>query len=86
MRAIGVSQLKTHASKIMRRVREELVSYTITYRGKPIGVLLQLEGIEDGVLDKPHDPWSDLGKLRQEMALMPRPKKALSEALSEMRR
>lgn len=43
MRAIGVRELKTHASKIMRKVREERVGYTITYRGKPVGVLLPLE-------------------------------------------
>lgn len=86
MRAIGVSELKTHASEIMRKVREERGSYTITYRGKPVGVLLPLEGNGDVGPDEHHDPWSELGKLREKMALMPRPENALSEALSEMRR
>ncbi len=86
MRAIGVSELKTHASEIIRRVREERVSYTITFRGKPVGVLLPFEGSGDEVADKSKDPWSDLEKLREKMAAMPRPKKTLSETLSEMRR
>ncbi|MCY3708312.1 MAG: type II toxin-antitoxin system Phd/YefM family antitoxin [Caldilineaceae bacterium] len=86
MRAIGVRELKTHASEIMRKVREERVSYTITYRGKPVGVLLPLEENGDVAQEKEQDPWSKLEKIREKMALMPRPEKTLAEALSEMRR
>ena len=32
------------------------------------------------------DPWSELEKLRDKMALMPQPEKSLMDALSEMRR
>ncbi len=86
MRAIGVRELKTHASEIMRKVREERVSYTITYRGKPVGVLLPLEESGDVAREKEQDSWSELEKIREKMALLPRPKKSLIEALSEMRR
>ena len=86
MRVIGVKELKTHASEIMRKVREERVSYTITYRGKPVGVLLPLEEYDEESPEASQDPWSELEKLRDKMALMPPPEKSLKDALSEMRR
>lgn len=85
MRAIGVNDLKTHASEIMRKVREERIAYTITYRGKPFGVLLPLEEDGDVVPGKHRDAWANLEKLRERMARMPRPEKSLTEALAEMR-
>jgi prevent-host-death family protein len=86
MRAIGVRELKTHASEIMRNVREDGVCYTITYRGKPVGVLLPLKENGDIGEERVQDPWSELEKIRDKMALMPQPKKSLIEELSEMRR
>ena len=86
MRAIGVKELKIHASEIMRKVREERISYTITYRGKPVGVLLPLEENGDVAQEKEQDPWSKLEKIREKMSSLPRPEKSLTEALSEMRR
>ena len=85
MRAIGVGELKTHASEIMRKVREERVSFTITYRGKPVGVLLPLEEPGDESPEANPDPWTELERLRERMALMPPPEKSLMDALSEMR-
>lgn len=86
MRAIGVYDLKTHASEIMRKVREERIAYTITYRGKPFGVQLPLEEHGDVDPGKHRDAWANLEKLRERMARMPRPEKSLTEALAEMRR
>ncbi len=86
MHEIGVRDLKTHASEIIRKVREEQATYTITYRGKPVGVLLPFEENGGVVPDEREDPWSDLEKLRKKMSQMPRPEKSLIDALSEMRR
>ena len=86
MHAIGVNELKTHTSEIMRMVREERISYTITYRGKPVGVLLPLEENGGVSKEKNQDPWSKLEKIREKMSSLPRPEKSLTEALSEMRR
>ncbi len=86
MRAIGVNELKIHASEIMRKVREERVSYTITYRGKPVGVLLPLKENGDVSQEKDQDSWSKLEEIREKMSSLPRPEKSLTEALSEMRR
>ena len=85
MRAIGVNELKIHASEIMRKVREERVSYTITYRGKPVGVLLPLKENGDVSQEKDQDSWSKLEEIREKMSSLPRPEKSLTEALSEMR-
>ena len=86
MRAVGVRELKTHASEIMREVREERVCFTITYRGKPVGVLLPLEEYSEMSREASPDPWSVFEKLRDKMALMPPPETSLMDALSEMRR
>ena len=43
MREIGVRELKVKTSEIMRNVRQRRVSYIITYRGRPVGLLSPLE-------------------------------------------
>ena len=40
---IGIRTLKTHASEIIRNVRERRARYVITYHGQPVGVLMPLE-------------------------------------------
>ena len=42
MPEIGVRELKTRASQIIRDVRERRACYTITYRGRPVGLLTPL--------------------------------------------
>ncbi len=39
MPEIGIRELKTRASEIMRKVRDQLARYVVTYRGRPVGVL-----------------------------------------------
>lgn len=39
MEEIGVRELKTRTSEIMKTVREQGLSYSITYRGKAIATL-----------------------------------------------
>lgn len=43
MPEVGIRELKSRASQIVRNVRERRARYTITYRGRPVGVLLPLE-------------------------------------------
>ena len=85
MEEIGVRQLKTHASEIVRRVREEQAQYTVTYRGKPVGVLMPVLAADEPALEK-EDGWQRLAKLRDRMARLPRPTPSLTDALAEMRR
>ena len=44
--AVGVRELKTHAARILRRVREARASYVLTYRGRAVGVILPIEASE----------------------------------------
>jgi len=40
---VGVRELKARASEIIREVREQHARYVITYRGRPVGLLMPLE-------------------------------------------
>ena len=42
-KSVGVRELKTHAARILRQVREARASYLITHRGRTIGVLLPVD-------------------------------------------
>ena len=86
MRTVGVSELKTHTSEIIRNVRENRISFTITFRGRPVGVLLPIDEDEKVVPGTDQDSWSELERLREEFARRPRPEKSLTEALTEMQR
>lgn len=39
---IGVRELKNQTSRVLREVREDMVEYIVTLRGKPIAVLRPL--------------------------------------------
>lgn len=41
--SVGVRELKTHAARIVREVRETRASYVLTHRGHAVGVILPLE-------------------------------------------
>lgn len=44
---IGVRELKTHAARILRQVRESRTSYLVTHRGRAIGVILPVDSEEE---------------------------------------
>jgi prevent-host-death family protein len=58
--SVGVRELKTHAARIVRGVREEHASYVVTHRGTPVGVILPLvSGEAPPVADARRDsPWT----------------------------
>lgn len=43
---VGVRELKTHAARIVRRVREARASYVLTHRGRAVGVILPLDATD----------------------------------------
>ena len=45
----GVRELKTHATQIMRQVREARASYVLTHRGRAVGVILPLDADDSRV-------------------------------------
>ena len=87
---VGVRELKARASEIVRNVRERRARYTITYRGKPVGVLIPLEQ------SAPEPPtgdggsaataWDELVRLGEEIGRGWQSPSTGPELLSEMRR
>jgi prevent-host-death family protein len=87
---VGVRELKARASEIVREVRERRVRYTITYRGRPVGVLMPLDDPGDAALGdgvgSPVSAWDELVRLGQEIGQGWRSPLTSAELLSEMRR
>ena len=52
MPLIGVRELRERTADILRRVREEKAEYIITYKGRPIAVLLPIaeQQVEEAIL------------------------------------
>ncbi len=85
MATVGVRELKTHASEIVRQVREAGVSYTVTYRGEPVGLLSPLP-TTGGVAEADDSAWAELERLGEEIAHGWQAPVSSTELLSEMRR
>ena len=90
MAEVGIRELKARASEIIREVRERRARYTITYRGRPVGVLLPLdetaqpEALTGGVHGD--DVWDELDRLGEEIGQGWQSPLTSAELLSEMRR
>jgi prevent-host-death family protein len=81
MAEVGIRELKNRASEIVRTVREERVTYTITYRGHPVAQIVPLAGAEDD-----EQAWQELERLSQEISARWQSDKSAVELLTEMRR
>jgi prevent-host-death family protein len=46
-KSVGVRELKTHAARILRQVREARTSYLLTHRGRAVAVILPVDGEDD---------------------------------------
>ena len=46
MPTVGIRELKSQASEIIRQVREDRVEYLVTLRGEPVATLSPVEGWE----------------------------------------
>ena len=44
---VGVRELKTHAARIVRQVRDARASFTVTHRGRAVGVILPIDAAEE---------------------------------------
>ena len=47
---VGVRELKTHAARIVREVRDARASYIVTHRGRTVGVILPVDIDDDPAL------------------------------------
>ena len=86
MPSIGIRELKTHASEIIRNVRQKKSRYVITYRGQPVGVLSPLSNTEVSPSAEMSSAWDELVQLGQEIADGWQSEQTSAGILSEMRR
>jgi len=86
---IGIRELKTRVSEIVREVREQRVRYVVTHRGRPVALLSPLEQAGELELisrEQPSTAWDDLTRLGEEIGLQWQSEKNSAELLSDMRR
>lgn len=85
MREVGGRELKTHASEIVREVRDHRARYAVTYRGRPVGILMPIS--EAVALDSDEETnWAELQRLGEEIGRGWTSPLTSAELLSEMRR
>jgi prevent-host-death family protein len=81
---IGIRELKSRASEVVRAVKEERARYVITQRGKPAALIIPLDAAPP---EKSADEvWERLLKIGQELGKGWQSEKSAVEILSEMRR
>jgi prevent-host-death family protein len=81
---IGIRELKSRASEVVRAVKEERARYVITQRGKPAALIIPLDAAPP---EKSADEvWERLIKIGEELGKGWQSEKSAVEILSEMRR
>ena len=81
---IGIRELKSRASEVVRAVKEERARYVITQRGKPAAMIIPLDAAPP---EKSADEvWERLQQLGDEIGKGWKSEKSAVEILSEMRR
>jgi antitoxin (DNA-binding transcriptional repressor) of toxin-antitoxin stability system len=87
---IGVRELKTRASEIIRDLREQRTRYVVTYRGRPVGLLLPLDEagspVQPVIREATTTAWDELARMGEEIGREWRSPLSSTELLSEMRR
>jgi prevent-host-death family protein len=81
---IGIRELKSRVSEVVRAVKEERARYVITQRGKPAAIIVPLDAAPP---EKSADQvWERLRQLGEEIGKGWQSEKSAVEILSEMRR
>jgi prevent-host-death family protein len=85
MADIGVRELKTHASEVVRKVHEKRERYVVTHRGHPVAVIIPVEEVR---LVQPGDisPWDELVALGEQISQGWQSAQSSTDLLAEMRR
>ncbi len=81
---IGIRELKSRASEVVRAVKEQRARYVVTQRGVPVAAIIPMDAM---VPEKKDDEaWSRLMEIRRKLGKGGKNKKNSVEILSEMRR
>jgi prevent-host-death family protein len=86
MKDIGIRDLKAHASALVRHVSENHAIYTITRRGRAVGVLAPADHLPTARADAGDAAWDRLEQLMDRIGKGRRPHKSAVRELAKMRR
>jgi prevent-host-death family protein len=90
MTDIGIRELKTRVSEIIKKVRHEKHHYIITLRGRPVALLSPLEDPSSSIVglsgDAIPESWDKLIQLGEEIGRNWKSNQTSTELLSTMRR
>jgi prevent-host-death family protein len=81
---IGIRELKSRVSEVVRAVKEERARYVITQRGKPAALIIPVDALPPKKSDD--EVWERLMEIREELGKGWQSEKSSVEILSEMRR
>ena len=81
---IGIRELKSRASEVVRAVKEQRARYVITQRGKPAALIIPVDAVSAKESDD--EVWERLMKLGEELSKGWHSEKSAVDILSEMRR
>jgi len=81
---IGIRELKSRVSEVIRAVKEERVRYVVTQRGKAAALIIPLDAAPLAKADD--EVWERLMQLGEEIGKGWKSDKSAVEILSEMRR
>jgi len=82
---IGVRELKTHASEIVRKVKEKGLPYIVTHRGRPVAAIVPVEEVPAGAQNAA-SAWDELVSIGEKIAQGWQSDQSSTEILSDMRR
>ena len=85
MGEVGIRELKQRANEILRQVREEQETFTVTYRGK---VVAKLVPVVDTSIEQVRTSaiWTLMDELSREVGIHWPPEVSAAEAVNEQRR
>jgi prevent-host-death family protein len=86
VKEIGIRELKAKASELVRHVAEEHATYTITRRGRPVGVLAPSALVVPAERDAGRAAWERLLALADQIGKQNGPRKSALKELAAMRR
>jgi len=81
---IGIRELKSRVSEVVRAVKEERARYIITQRGKPAAIIIPVDAVPEKKSDD--EVWERLLEIGEELSKGWQNEKSAVEILSEMRR
>ena len=81
---IGIRELKSRASEVVRAVKEQRARYVVTQRGIPVAAIIPMDAV---LPEKNNDEsWDRLMEIREKLGKGKKNNKSSVDILSEMRR